>query len=431
MPGRMRPLPVTSRTLATTWVTSVEQLSPESRCLLGRLAFLAPDPVPDSLLEVAAPRDAPGADADAARAGLYAYSLITRVRGEDGGVPGFVIHRLVQDFARRAMTEERRSEALQEALGWVNSAFLGDALDARSWPVLDPLAQHALAVARAADEAGIAEPTAWLFNQLGLLFWAKARYAEAEPLMRRALEIGEESLGPDQVAADLNNLAQLLQATGRLGEAEPLIRRALAIDEASSGPDHPSVAVGLNNLAILLQSTDCLDEAEPLILRALAIDEASYGAHHPCVAIRLTTLASLLYTKNRLTEAEPLMRRALAIDEGSYGPNHPKRGRRSQQSREPALRHEPARQGGAAHSPRARHRRGEPQPKPSQGRDPPQQSREIAKGHEPAHRGGAAISPRAGDLRTARGQTIPRWRSASTTSRTCFTRRTALPRPSR
>ena len=48
-------------------------------------------------------------------------------------------------------------------------AFVGDPQDVRSWPVLDPLAPHALAVARRADEAGIAAPTAQLFSQLALL----------------------------------------------------------------------------------------------------------------------------------------------------------------------------------------------------------------------------------------------------------------------
>ena len=80
---------------------------------------------------------------------------------------------------------------------------------------------------------------------------------------------------------DLNNLAQLLQATNRLAEAEPLMRRALAIDEQSFGPDHPNVASGLNNLAQLLQATNRLAEAEPLMRRALAIDEKSYGPEHP------------------------------------------------------------------------------------------------------------------------------------------------------
>jgi hypothetical protein len=68
------------------------------------------------------------------------------------------------------MSEERRTEALREALEWVNAAFAGDPQDVRDWPILDPLAPHALAVARRADAAEMGEPTAWLFNQLGLLF---------------------------------------------------------------------------------------------------------------------------------------------------------------------------------------------------------------------------------------------------------------------
>ena len=44
--------------LAATWATSVEKLSPESRRLLDRLAFFAPDPIPESLLDVAMPGEA-------------------------------------------------------------------------------------------------------------------------------------------------------------------------------------------------------------------------------------------------------------------------------------------------------------------------------------------------------------------------------------
>ena len=332
-----------TRTLATTWATSVEKLSPESRRLLDWIAMLSAHPIPDSLIGVAVPGEAAGllrmlgrvfrrtardrsaasAGATSARAGLYAYSLITRATGEDG--QGFVVHRLVQDFARRAMTEERRDEALREALGWVNAAFVGDPQDVRSWPVLDPLAPHALAVARRADEAGIAEPTAWLINQLALLSYAKARYAEAEPLYRRALAIREKTLGADhpQVATGLNNLASLLDATNRRAEAEPLHRRALAIWEKSLGPDHPQVATGLNNLAGLLKDTNRRGEAEALMRRALAIDEKSLGSDHPDVAHRLNNLAELLRATNRLAEAEPLYRRALTILEKSLGPDHP------------------------------------------------------------------------------------------------------------
>ncbi len=263
------------RTLATTWATSVAQLTEASRRLLDRLAFLAPEPVPDLLLDVAVPGQAPGTDAYEARGGLYAYSLISGMTGEDGRAPGFVVHRLVQDFARRAMTDGRRAEALREALGWANAAFVGDPADVRNWPALDRIAPHALAVAREADIAEIAEPTVRLFNQLGVLFDVKADYAEAEPLKRRAMAIAEKSYGPDHpnVAIRLNNLALLLQATNRLagstfGELSRWMRLSL-------GPDHPDVAIRLNNLATLLQDTNRFAEAEPLMRRALAIDETS------------------------------------------------------------------------------------------------------------------------------------------------------------
>jgi tetratricopeptide (TPR) repeat protein len=313
------------RTLATTWATSVARLSPESRRLLERLAFLAPDPVPDSLLDVAVPGEALAPDAYSARAGLFAYSLISRVSAEDGGAPGFIVHRLVQDFARRAMTDERRPQALREALEWVNAAFVGAPDDVRNWPILDPLAPHALAGARAADEAGIAEPTVRLFNKLGRILYAKADYNQAEPIMRRALAIDEKSYGLDHfdVVWDLNNLALLLEDTNRLAEAEPLFRRVIEIDEKNNSPDDPDVAARVGNLALLLSDTNRVEEAEPLMRRALAIHQQTYGSDHPEVAVDLNNLAQLLQDTNRLAEAEPLYRRALAIFEKSLGSDHP------------------------------------------------------------------------------------------------------------
>ncbi len=311
--------------LAATWAASVEKLAPERRRLLDRLAFLAPDPIPEALLDVAAAGEAVDADAHEALAGLYAYSLISRASGEDGAATGFVAHRLVQDFARRAMTAERRAEALREALAWLNKAFAGDPADVRSWPVLDPLAPHALAVARRADEAGIADPTGPLLGRLATLSYAKARYAEAEPLFRRALAMDLATCGPDHpaVAVDLHNLAELLRVTNRIDAAEPLFRRAMAIHEQRLGQDHPRVAADLNSLATLLQQTNRLDEAELMFRRALAIDEARYGPSHPDVARDLNNLAMLLRAANRPGEAAPYSRRALAILEARYGPQHP------------------------------------------------------------------------------------------------------------
>jgi tetratricopeptide (TPR) repeat protein len=308
------------RAVAVTWQTSVAQLSEGGRRLLERLAWLAPEKLPEALIDV----PIPGAEAENLRNAfddLAAYSLVTR----DAEEPFFLVHRLVQDVTRRSLAGEARRRSLVEALGWLDAGFSGNPSDVRNWPTLDPLAPHARTVTAHADAASIADPTGRLMSKVGVLLRAKVLIAEAEPLYRRTLSIAENSLGLDHptVAIRLNNLAQLLQATNRLDEAEPLMRRALAISEENLGPDYPTVAIRLNNLAGLLHATNRIDEAEPLMRRALAIDEKSFGPDHPTVATRLNNLAALLQGTSRFDEAEPLMRRALAIDKESFGPDHP------------------------------------------------------------------------------------------------------------
>lgn len=319
--------------LAMTWQTSVDLLSDAARQLLERLAWLGPEPIPESLLESKATRSSllgrllpfprrsltsPGVEA---LVELETYSLVTR----SAEAPRFTVHRLVQDVTRLSLQGNRRRVALAAALACVDDAFVGDVRDVRTWSQIEPLAPHVRAVTNYGDQAGIFDPTARLINDLGLLYGAKALFSEAEPLLRRALAIVETSHGPQDpvVANGLNNLAALLRETNRLTEAEPLLRRAVAINEKSLGPEHSSVAESLFNLTMLLKDTNRLAEAEPLMRRALAIYEKSFGSEHPRVALSLNNLAQLLQDTNRLDEAEVLTRKALAIDEKHYGLQHP------------------------------------------------------------------------------------------------------------
>jgi len=233
-------------------------------------------------------------------------------------------HRLVQDVVRRQLSPpeiDKRQGSIQELVSQRDSVLEYTTQWTQALWEVEPLD----ALASLWADQNLAD-AAWLLNQVACRWHHLGEWARAEPLMRRALNIDEQSFGPEHpyVAIRLNNLAQLLSATNRLMEAEPLMRRALAIDEQSFGPEHPNVARDLNNLADLLQDANRLKEAEPLMRRALAIVEQTYGPEHPKVAIHLNNLSQLLQATNRLPEAEPLMRRALAIDEQSFGPEHPK-----------------------------------------------------------------------------------------------------------
>jgi tetratricopeptide (TPR) repeat protein len=158
-------------------------------------------------------------------------------------------------------------------------------------------------------------------NGLAELYCVQGRYAEAEPLLLRAIAIREQALGPEhpEVAPSLSNLAMLYDTQGRYTEAEPLLLRALAIREQALGPEHPDVASSLRNLAMLYDTQGRYTEAEPLLLREIAIEEKRLGPEHPAIAPSLSNLARLYRVQGRYTEAEPLFLRALAITEKVLG----------------------------------------------------------------------------------------------------------------
>src|SRR5262245_9537141 len=110
-----------------------------ARYLLERLAWLAPAPIREFLLDIPLP-EAQTVDLREALANLAAYSLATRDLQE----PRFAIHRLVQEVTRRSLDKETSERRLVEALTWINAAFTGDPEDIRTWPRFDPLVPHGL-----------------------------------------------------------------------------------------------------------------------------------------------------------------------------------------------------------------------------------------------------------------------------------------------
>ena len=83
-----------------------------------------------------------------------------------------------------------------------------------------------------------------------------------------------------RLATSLNNLGLVYHAQGKYAEGEPLIKRALAILEKALGPDHPRVATSLENYAALLRKTGRTTEAAKLEARARAI-RAKHARKNP------------------------------------------------------------------------------------------------------------------------------------------------------
>ncbi len=156
--------------------------------------------------------------------------------------------------------------------------------------------------------------------QVGIAAYRQGNYGEAVKQTEAALEAAK-AFGPDdlRLANTLNILASLYHAQGKYAEAEPLHKRALAIREKMLGPEHPDLALSLNNLAMLYHDLGKYSEAEPLHKRALAIWEKALGPNHPYVATGLENYALLLRKTERTSEAENVGARAKAIRASALG----------------------------------------------------------------------------------------------------------------
>ncbi|GIS80376.1 MAG: hypothetical protein CM1200mP14_19420 [Gammaproteobacteria bacterium] len=92
--------------------------------------------------------------------------------------------------------------------------------------------------------------------------------------------------GPSGRGATLHNLGFIYNAQGRYAEAEPLLRRALIIREAALGPQHLEVALNPEQPGFHLGVRSRYEEAEPLYERALAIRESILGPGPPGCSVR-------------------------------------------------------------------------------------------------------------------------------------------------
>lgn len=151
------------------------------------------------------------------------------------------------------------------------------------------------------------------------------RFAEAEALVRQALELREKNTPPDSpyIADALFNLAAVLRWQHRYAEAEPLLRRSLAIREKLYGVDNRDVLADMNALALALDGMGRSVEAEPLFRRTLAGREKILGQIHEEVADTLMSLVWSLRRQGRFAEATEIAQRPLDVYRQALGPDHP------------------------------------------------------------------------------------------------------------
>jgi CHAT domain-containing protein/tetratricopeptide (TPR) repeat protein len=159
----------------------------------------------------------------------------------------------------------------------------------------------------------------------GLGYYAQGKYAEAQPLLEKALAIRRDVLGEDhpRTAQSYNFVAADFDAQGKSAQAQPLIEKALAIDRKVLGETHPDTARSYNNVANNLSAQGKSALAQPLYEKALAIRRKVFGEEHPDTAGSYNNIANNLHDQGKYALAQPLYEKALALNRKVHGEDHP------------------------------------------------------------------------------------------------------------
>ncbi len=143
-------------------------------------------------------------------------------------------------------------------------------------------------------------------------YHAQGKYADAQPLFKKALAIRRQAFGEQRplTATAYNNLAANLDAQGKYADAQPLFKKALAIWRRALGEQHFLSATDYNNLAHALDAQGKYAEAQPLFEKALAICRKALGEQHPLTATAYHNLAYNLAAHGKYAAAFATLERA-------------------------------------------------------------------------------------------------------------------------
>jgi CHAT domain-containing protein/Tfp pilus assembly protein PilF len=159
---------------------------------------------------------------------------------------------------------------------------------------------------------------------LGLAVSEQGHNDEAEKLLTQSLDMWRQLKNYDAPVAEvLGDIGWVYDKQGRFVESEKMFQQALEMLQRVYGPEHQSIAGILNNLGNanwhFADYTKALDYYE----RAKQMQVKLLGADSPEVGKSLNNIGFVYYSQGKYAEAESYHRKALAIREKALGPEHP------------------------------------------------------------------------------------------------------------
>ena len=302
-------------TVATTWSLAfqrIEQDNPAATALLQFCAFLAPDAIPEDLMQEIA--DASGTALEAIVNDrfklngtleiLRRYSLIRR----NAETKTLSLHRLVQVVLQDSMSQEKQILWANCVIATLDSIFL---MPVEQWFLLEQYIPHAYTCLNLIERYGlITWPAARVLMNAGNYLQAHAQYKIAEAFYQKAVNICEILYESEdaKIALPLYRIGQLYHFQDRFKEAEVFYTRALTIYMTLQGQEN-EIAEIFHVLAQLYHRQGLYQQAKEAYMKALDYYEKTLteSAKYD-VVILLHQLATLYEEQGNYQQAEEIFR---------------------------------------------------------------------------------------------------------------------------
>jgi tetratricopeptide (TPR) repeat protein len=166
------------------------------------------------------------------------------------------------------------------------------------------------------EEQTLMRATAGIMHNLGACYLKLKRYAEAEPLLRAALDTRQRALGNKADGPKSgHNLSVCYYLLGRYAEAEVLKRKSLEVVRSRYGEESPEAAKELDFLISILKKQRKFAELDELLRQKVVAARKQSGDQSIAVVTALTQLANSHLEQQRHADAESLLREVLTIRE--------------------------------------------------------------------------------------------------------------------
>ena len=297
---------------------------PAAAELASVCAFLAPEPIPESLFTDAAsvlPGElaARAADPLAWRQTLAHLTRQSLARIDHRGLQ---MHRLTQAILRDRLTPAQAAATRNYAEAMLAAGDPVDMANPATWPRWAQLTPHVLAAGPAAtDNPALRE----LAGHMCWYLLERGDIRTAQDLASDLYQRWRDRLGEDHphTLTAAHYLAWTLLEMGRHAESRDLNQDTLARRRRVLGPDHLDTLFSAHNLAINLRKLGDVQAARDLNQDTLARHRRIRGLDHPDTMSSATILAHDLRVLGELQAARDLDEDTLARRRRILGHDHP------------------------------------------------------------------------------------------------------------